>query len=78
MFDAGGIRIGYMLRSASMLVTALSLAWLATPEEEKGKTWRRFGSMSCILGRSESLDLRLGRAVGSIDEVMMWGVDRGG
>ena len=60
------------------LNATLSLAWLAAPEGEKGKTWRRFGSMSCILGRFESLDLRLGKAVSSIDEVMMWGVDRGG
>ena len=60
------------------LSAAVSLAWLAAPEGEKGKTWRRFGSMPHILGRSESLDLRLGKAVSSIDEVMIWGVDRGG
>ena len=60
------------------LSAASSLAWLTAPEGEKGKTWRRFGSMSRILGRSESLDLRLGRAVSSIDEVMIWGLDRGG
>ena len=60
------------------LSATLSLAWLATPEGEKGKMWRRFGSMSCIPGRSERLDLRLGKAVSQTDEVMMWGVDRGG
>ena len=60
------------------LSAALSLAWLATPEGEKGEMWRRFGSMSCILGSSERLDLRLGKAVSGIDEGMMWGVDRGG
>ena len=60
------------------LSAASGLAWLAAPEGEKGEMWRRFGSMSCMLGRSESLGLRLGRVVSSIDEVMMWGVDRGG
>ena len=59
------------------LSAASSLAWLAAPEGEKGEMWRRFGFMSHILGRSESLDLRLGRAASSIDEVVMWGVDRG-
>ena len=71
----GNIRLGV---ERVCLSAILSLAWLAAPEEEKGETWRRFGSMSHILGRSESLDVRLGRAVSSIDEVMMWGLDRGG
>ena len=34
--------------------------------------------MSHIPGRSERLDLSLGKAVSWVDEVMMWGVDRGG
>ena len=71
----GNIRLGV---ERVCLSAILSLAWLAAPEEEKGETWRRFGSMSHILGRSESSDVRLGRAVSSINEVMMWGLDRGG
>ena len=31
----------------------------AAPEGENSEIWRRFGSMSCSLGRSERLDLRL-------------------
>ena len=80
--DEGGlewvdnIRLGVEL---ACLSAALSFASLAAPEEEKGETWRRFGSMSCIPGRSERLDLRLGRAMSLwIDGVMIWGVDRGG
>ena len=69
------IRLGVEL---VWLSAALSLAWLAAPKGEKGETWRRFGSMSCIPGRSERSDLRLGKAVSQIDEVMTWGVDRGG
>ena len=69
------IRLGMKLVCLS---AALSLAWLATSEGEKGEMWRRFGSMSCIPGRSERLDLRLGKAVSWIGKVMMWGVDRGG
>ena len=71
----GDIRLGV---EGVCLSAALSLAWLAAPEWEKCETWRRFGSMSHILGRSERLDVRLGRAVSSIDEVMMWCLDRGG
>ena len=79
--DEGGleqvdnIRLGV---ESMCLSAALSLAWLAAPEGQKGEMWRRFGSMPCIPGRSERLDLRLGKAVSWIDEVMMWGVDRGG
>ena len=69
------IRLGVVLVCLS---AASSLALLAAPEGEKGETWRRFGSMSCIPGRSERLDLRLGKAVSWTDKVMMWGVDRGG
>ena len=37
-----------------MCLSAISsLVLLAAPEWEKGETWRRFGSMSCIPGRSE-------------------------
>ena len=71
----GDIRLGV---ERVCLSAALSLAWLAAPEREKGEMWRRFGSMSRILGRSESSEARLGRAVSSIGEVMMWGLDRGG
>ena len=62
-----------------MCLSAISsLVLLVAPEWEKGETWRRFGSMSCIPGRSERLDARLGKAVSWIEGAIMWGVDRGG
>ena len=60
------------------LSATLSFVLLAGPEGERGETMR-FESMSCIPGRSERLNLRLGSAVSSwMGDIMVWGVERGG